>query len=555
MKAAKLYRWLAYGLVTAEMLIAGRWPEPGVQEFLWVNGFLALAVPCLYPYALRSVWGLVPLAGADLAAVAGTIALLPGFPHLALFYLVSPVAMIAAVRGFKWGLAAALSFFSLSAGGWLAVGPSQAAVAGLPPLAAALIVAAAAFSAGRWLILRGEVDRARLREAVEANQVAGGQLDALFELATDVRTEGGLEEVAISLVNSVRSLLGSEDAALILSPAGEAAAPKIMISSRGENPGRLPDWFTGRIRGCGRAFCPAQSSCRGLLSEESRPDGLKPPGEVLCAPLLAQSLALGAVFAYRPTVRSGHDHVKFLHIAAGLGAAAIRNLVAAREIKGFFLSRERKRIAEEINDGLGKTILASLGELDRARQAVRSAPTEAERLMGQVQNDLTRGLKDVRRFIYDLRPLSIAGGGLEKSLESYFKRFQARYRIQTVLEVTGEASRLRPAVCETIFRLVQEATLTLAKRSRAGRIEVRIKIGPTVALSITGDAGISPEQLMDSEPSFGLSLLAERAGALGGSLKVEPLPGGGAALLATLPAGGGVEGWSGSESLSPTITG
>lgn len=562
MKGSKFFRWLAYWLVAGELITGGWWPRPGVQEFLWLNGFLSLVIPFLYPYALKTGPRAFLLVAADLALTGGSAAFLPAFPSFVLLYMVSAPAMAADAGGIRWGLpVGAAAFGLLTAVLWSRVDPAGPLILSL---AAALILSVGGFALIHRLVRRAEGDRVRLREYAERQRTAAEQIETLFGLATDVRTEAGPEEIASSLVSSVRQMLVAQEAALISGPAGEAEPIRLRVSGQGESSGPLPNWLADRIRSCGRVFCPARGCCRRALEELSfakagdsgRWNSLKTPGEVLCTPLLAQSMILGSMFVFRQETGMAGDPGKLLQIAAALGASAIRNLADTRKIKSLVLARERKRIAEEINGGVGLTLASSLGEIERSRLAFREPAGEAGRILEKIQRDLERSLKDVRRFVYDLKPLVIAGGGLEKSLESYFKRFEGRFGIDAGLKVSGDPRRLGPNTCETVFRLVQESTLSLAKQGRVRRIEAEVRIEDSVTVSIRDDGGgLDPDHFPETEPGMGLTLLAERAEALGGGLKAEILPDGGTVLLATLPLGEGAEGWTDSESLPPTVTG
>ena len=67
-------------------------------------------------------------------------------------------------------------------------------------------------------------------------------------------------------------------------------------------------------------------------------------------------------------------------------------------------------------------------------------------------------LKDVRRIIYDLRPMSIDDLGLRTTLQKYIESFQNEHSIRIDLKIKGNDSRIKDSnIALAIFRVVQEA--------------------------------------------------------------------------------------------------
>ena len=97
------------------------------------------------------------------------------------------------------------------------------------------------------------------------------------------------------------------------------------------------------------------------------------------------------------------------------------------------------------------------------------------------------------------------------------------------LDVTGEIEigpeRLDPALETTIYRFAQEALTNVAKHARAEHLRVRLSRAPgTIEIEVTDDGGgFDPARRSEG---FGLVGMQERAGLVGGTMRVESSAGG-----------------------------
>ena len=85
----------------------------------------------------------------------------------------------------------------------------------------------------------------------------------------------------------------------------------------------------------------------------------------------------------------------------------------------------------------------------------------------------------------------------------------------------------------TAYFVVVEALTNAAKHAGSDRIEVRVAIGEghaTVEVRDNGSGGVDPAR------GSGLSGLADRVSALGGTLEIESPVGGGTTIRARIPA-------------------
>jgi signal transduction histidine kinase len=116
-----------------------------------------------------------------------------------------------------------------------------------------------------------------------------------------------------------------------------------------------------------------------------------------------------------------------------------------------------------------------------------------------------------------------------------------RSRIPVGLELEGECS-LPPDVQVGLYRITQEALNNVAKHARAGQAQVRLccQVGRAALRISDNGRGFTPETV--SPDHLGLSIMAERAEAIGASFELRSAPGQGTEIEVVWPGKREIEG-------------
>ena len=95
--------------------------------------------------------------------------------------------------------------------------------------------------------------------------------------------------------------------------------------------------------------------------------------------------------------------------------------------------------------------------------------------------------------------------------------------------------RVAPEIEATLYRIAQEALNNVARHAHAQSVGVVLeRRGRTLSLVIEDD-GVGFDASTVSNTMIGLVGMRERAAVVGGSLDIEPTPGGGTTVLARVP--------------------
>jgi PAS domain S-box-containing protein len=203
--------------------------------------------------------------------------------------------------------------------------------------------------------------------------------------------------------------------------------------------------------------------------------------------------------------------------------------------------KERERLAHELHDGIGQ-ILGYVGiQAQTAIKWIKDGNNEkAESLLGRLVEVAKDAHADVRESILNLRSTSGREWSFIPALKKYIDKFQSNYGIRTELSVSDEIEEntFDPIVEIQLLRVIQEALTNSRKHSGAHTLRIYVELeGKKAYITITDDGhGFDTGQLEDSNGNhFGVIFMRERIEQIGGSLKINSIPGGGTVLKLDVP--------------------
>ncbi|MCX7681593.1 MAG: sensor histidine kinase [Anaerolineae bacterium] len=199
------------------------------------------------------------------------------------------------------------------------------------------------------------------------------------------------------------------------------------------------------------------------------------------------------------------------------------------------LTRERERIGRELHDGAIQAIYAAGLMLESAYHTIPSDPQSARALLARVIESLNQTIKEIRRYIFDLR-----GEMLEYDLETGLHKIIGDFRVNTLLEaefvVKGEGRvPLGIERRQHIFQIAREALANAARHAKARRVEVSLTYNAQNLELRISDDGVGLSALPIGGEGQGLRNIRERARLLDGKLEISTAPNKGMTLTLTVP--------------------
>jgi len=196
---------------------------------------------------------------------------------------------------------------------------------------------------------------------------------------------------------------------------------------------------------------------------------------------------------------------------------------------------ERKRIAAELHDSLGQSLLIVKNRAQLGQIAAHDAPEFLEQFEWIVSS-ATQSIEEVREIAQNLRPYHLDRLGLTKALEVMIEKVAATTKIRFISELVPLNELFSKKDAITLYRVVQESLNNIVKHAEATEARIRVeRTTDSVTLTIEDNGrGFAPADAAAKPDGFGLAGMAERVRMLGGALQIEAQEGRGTTVAIRL---------------------
>ena len=208
------------------------------------------------------------------------------------------------------------------------------------------------------------------------------------------------------------------------------------------------------------------------------------------------------------------------------------NIIRAQE-------EERRKVARDIHDGPAQLLANIIMRTEYCLKLIDIDHTGVREELVALQEMVRQSLQDVRKIIFDLRPMVLDDLGLIPAINQYLDEFQIQYGLMVEAVIIGEPKRFNMPVEVALFRIVQESLSNIKKHAGAKRVMVKIELLPQKILLIIKDDGKGfnlQEVLADKQrEGYGLIGIRERIQILNGELVINTAPGQGTVINISMP--------------------
>jgi signal transduction histidine kinase len=152
-------------------------------------------------------------------------------------------------------------------------------------------------------------------------------------------------------------------------------------------------------------------------------------------------------------------------------------------------------------------------------------------------DSLDQSIRDIRNFIFGLRPELLEQAGLIGGLAALADEFRVNSMVDIDLDTSAsDDSDLPMEVVNQLLSIAREALSNIARHSRATRGSVLIESRPDVLQLIVADNGVGFDQTKPRGAGHqGLVNMRARAESIGGNLKVQSESGVGTRIIVAAP--------------------
>jgi signal transduction histidine kinase len=184
--------------------------------------------------------------------------------------------------------------------------------------------------------------------------------------------------------------------------------------------------------------------------------------------------------------------------------------------------RERERLARDLHDSLGHTLVTLSVQLEAVQ---RLYPVNANLAAQQLEamKSLTRdSMGELRRTLAGLRAVGLDNRRLCPALKELCLETGRRTGLNITAHVDFTADRLNPALSEALWRVAQEALLNVEKHASARQVKLELQVlSKRVTLMIADDGLGLPPDAANRPGHYGLRGMRERIEGLGGEITLS----------------------------------
>lgn len=370
------------------------------------------------------------------------------------------------------------------------------------------------------------------------------QLTALDQAVRGISGVLDLDRVLQLIVDRVRDLVGAQYAALGIV----------------DGEGRIERFITGGISAEERARIgdlPHGRGLLGLIIRENRtyriPDIATHPQRYgfpphhpemhsfLGMPITNRGIPVGRLYLTNKldAAEFSADDQTLVEMFALHAGIAIENARLHDQVRRLAIVDERDRISRDLHDSVIQAIYAQTLALDDVPDLVDEDPDEARRRVDEAIDALNAVVRDIRNFIFGLRPVLLESGDIAEGLQHLATELRRSSAVEVSLHLDADADATHGLPIERVAELlaiVREALSNVARHAEATRADLRFASDDgELRLEITDDGrGFDPTR-RDERGHHGLANMRARSTALGGRFEVTSMPGRGTRIIVTIP--------------------
>ena len=242
------------------------------------------------------------------------------------------------------------------------------------------------------------------------------------------------------------------------------------------------------------------------------------------APLAVKSRMIGGIgVAHEKRNYFTPHHAGLALSVANQTAITMINAELYEHAQELAVLEERQRLARNLHDAINQSLF-SAGLIAEVLPRLWDRDQEEARRSLEDLRRLTRGaMAEMRALLAELRPSTLIDAELGDLLRLLGNAFTGRTNIPAKVSILGQGE-LPADVQVAIYRICQEALNNVAKHAAASMVEIDLKHEEAaIVLSIRDNGrGFDPEQTISGH--YGLSMMLERAEAVGAQLSITSQP-------------------------------
>ena len=205
---------------------------------------------------------------------------------------------------------------------------------------------------------------------------------------------------------------------------------------------------------------------------------------------------------------------RYTRIKEELRSASVRILDAHED--------ERERLARELHDGIGPSLLAIKLRLQMLEAEITEGAPARKEAFPELISDISNTIDELRAIAMDIRPSFLENINIAEAICWHAGKFQENLGIGIKVDA-GDLMEVSPRTKDNIYRIYQEALTNAVKHSGATAVNVVLKMkGNFLSMEIKDNGkGFDVDRAERKRTGLGLYTIRERVELLSGIFRIK----------------------------------
>ena len=216
---------------------------------------------------------------------------------------------------------------------------------------------------------------------------------------------------------------------------------------------------------------------------------------------------------------------------------AMENARLHEQLQRLAVVDERERISKDLHDGIIQNLYAVGLSLEDVPELMTEDPAEAAARVERAIDAIHLSIKDIRNFIFGLRPELLEGASLVVGLAALVDEYRHNMIVDLELHLPDAVTEPPVEVTGHLLAIVAESLSNIARHSQATRATVTLTSVDRAWLELAiedNGVGFDPAGVVKLGHQ-GLANTRERTAQIGGTLTIVSRPGAGTRVFIRAP--------------------
>lgn len=199
--------------------------------------------------------------------------------------------------------------------------------------------------------------------------------------------------------------------------------------------------------------------------------------------------------------------------------------------------QERKRIAQDLHDGLGSVLSAAKLKLSALEESNELLPPGMKEKYQTTLLLLDEAAAELRNVSHNIMPATLSKLGLVAALKNLIDNISSHSGLQINFSAHGFTNRLNEVVEMSIYRVVLELINNIVKHAAAKKVTLQMIHYPDyINITVEDDGkGFKYEQAAEQKKGIGLGNILSRVEYLKGKIEIDSATGRGTTTIIDIP--------------------